>query len=174
MGAPRSIAAALLQGALRLAPEASREWAAAMLRELDFIPGEWAALWWALGSAAAIFRHAARGWRTRLINRKTKEEQMNSTGKKAIGFVSGIAAAFALVLCAFGVQTLVEYLFPALKLDYGAITHVITMIVIPEATFVVAAVLLWRKRAAVAAGILLFAVTAGLHVIVYLAMHHRG
>jgi hypothetical protein len=46
----------------------------AMLRELDFIEGEWAALFWALGSAAAILRHAASGWRA-WLKRKSKRRR---------------------------------------------------------------------------------------------------
>jgi hypothetical protein len=37
MGAPRNLAGALLRAVLRLAPAGSRDWALAMLRELDFI-----------------------------------------------------------------------------------------------------------------------------------------
>ena len=169
MGAPRSFAAALLRAALRLAPAASREWAAAMLRELDFIEGDWAALFWALGSTGVIFRHAATEWRAHFTNRKTKEEQMNETGKKAIGFMSGLLGAFVVVLCALGVQLLAEYLFPTLKVAYRTMTHVTTVMVIPEAIFIAVAVKLWPKRGAVAAGVLFFAVAAGLHVFIYFA-----
>ena len=28
-----------------------------MLREMDFVEGDWAALFWALGSATALFKH---------------------------------------------------------------------------------------------------------------------
>ena len=64
MGVPRKLAGALLSGVLRLAPEESRDWASAMLRELDFVDGDWAALLWALGSTTAILRHAASVSRT--------------------------------------------------------------------------------------------------------------
>jgi hypothetical protein len=40
MGAPRTLAARLLRAVVRLAPAESRDWAAAMLRELDFIEGD--------------------------------------------------------------------------------------------------------------------------------------
>ena len=63
MGTPRTLAGKLLRAVVLLAPAESRDWANAMLRELDFIEGEWAALFWALGSATAIFRHAGRNWR---------------------------------------------------------------------------------------------------------------
>ena len=37
----------------------SREWASAMLRELDFVDSDWEALLWALGSTSCDF-HAFR------------------------------------------------------------------------------------------------------------------
>jgi hypothetical protein len=172
MGVPRNWAARLLRAVVRLAPEGSREWALAMLYELDFIEGEWAALFWALGSATAIFRHAARNWGAAFKNpKKRRGERMNATGKKAIGFLSGMVAAFLVVLCGFGVQYTVTHLFPATGHQFEKWTHMITMIILPETIFFTAAILLWRKRSAVAAGILLFAVTAGLHVIFWFATH---
>jgi hypothetical protein len=49
-----------------------------MLRELDFIEGDWSALFWALGSAAAVVRHAASNWRSWTSNKKqSEEERMN-------------------------------------------------------------------------------------------------
>jgi hypothetical protein len=52
----RKLAAAILAAAIRRAPPEPRQWGDAMLRELDFVEGDWAALSWSLGSAAAIFR----------------------------------------------------------------------------------------------------------------------
>jgi hypothetical protein len=78
MGDPRKLAAKLLEAVVRYAPEESREWASAMLRELDFIEGDWSALFWALGSAAAVVRHAASNWRSWTSNKKqSEEERMN-------------------------------------------------------------------------------------------------
>jgi len=96
---------------------------------------------------------------------------MNEKGKKAIGFVSGILAAFAVVLCAFGVQLLLEYLFPALRQNHMGMTHVITVMIVPQVLFVAAAILMWRKRAALVAGMLLFALAADLHVAIFFATH---
>jgi hypothetical protein len=172
MGAPRRFAAALLTAVLRIAPPASREWASAMLRELDFIPGEWTALFWALGSASAIVRHAACNWRQWVTQLNSKrEERMNSTGKKTIGVVSGAVSAIMLVACAFGLLRLTSILFPRLGIVNAGWTHILTMIVIPEAIFIAAAVALWRKRRPIAAGILLIAVAIGVHIAVWAAIH---
>jgi hypothetical protein len=78
MGAPRRFVGALLRAVLRLAPIESRDWALAMLRELDFIEGEWAALFWGLGSSMAILRHAASGWRGWFRSKSNQEAGMNT------------------------------------------------------------------------------------------------
>ena len=171
MGMPRKLAAKLLRAAIRLAPPQSREWAAAMLRELDFIEGDWAALFWALGSFGAIFRHAATEWRAYFTNQEDKEIQMNETGKKAIGFASGALLALVVSLSGLGLLWILAILFPGLGIDHLEWTHFLGAIVIPEIIFVVSAVLLWRKRTPVAAGILLTGIGIAIHVAVHLATH---
>jgi hypothetical protein len=52
----RRLASAILSASVRRAPPAVREWGNAMLREMDFVEGDWAALFWALGSATALFK----------------------------------------------------------------------------------------------------------------------
>lgn len=53
----RRLASAILTAAVRRASPGVREWGNAMLREMDFVEGDWSALFWALGSAIALFRH---------------------------------------------------------------------------------------------------------------------
>lgn len=50
------LASAILTTSIRWAPPGLREWGNAMLCELDFVEGDWAALFWALGCATALFR----------------------------------------------------------------------------------------------------------------------
>jgi hypothetical protein len=173
MGAPRKFAHALLRAVLRLAPLESRDWATAMERELDFIVGDWTALFWAMGSILAIFRHASRGWRKWISRENASEGRMNSTGKKVIGVVSGALLGLMLALSAFGLQSLVGLLFPRVGRFHMPWTHLLTVIAIPEAIFVTAAILLWRKRTPIAAGILLTGVLMGLHVVVHFAYAAR-
>lgn len=52
----RTLSTAILRGSLRHALPASQEWGQAMLRELDFVEGDAAALWWALGSAISLLK----------------------------------------------------------------------------------------------------------------------
>jgi hypothetical protein len=154
-----------------LAPSGSRDWAQAMLGELDFIRGDWAALFWALGSAAAICRHAASAWRTLLKQRKAHEEvRMNNTGKKALGVGIGVLSALMLVGCAFAILRITDLMFPGLGIAHAEWTHWLAAIVVPEAILIAAAVVLWRKKGPVAAGILTIGLMIGLHLAVHLAM----
>ncbi|MGA2217553.1 MAG: hypothetical protein ABSG51_05680 [Terracidiphilus sp.] len=171
MGAPRRVAERLLRTVIRLAPDDSREWASAMLRELDFVEGDWEALFWALGSATAILRHAASLWREWLKGRTKEEVAMNSTGRKALGVGLGAFSALMLVGCAFAMLRIVAHLFPGLGLDHLEWTHWLTVIVVPEIVFIAAAVMLWRKRGPVAAGILTTALVIGLHLAAHLTAH---
>jgi hypothetical protein len=52
----RRLASAVLTTAIRHTSPRVREWGNAMLREMDFIENDWAALFWALGSATALFK----------------------------------------------------------------------------------------------------------------------
>ena len=169
MGTPRNLAARLLTAVLRYAPPESREWASAMLRELDFIEGDWAALFWALGSATAILRHAASVFQVN-SKRQTKEGKMNSTGRKALGVGLGALYALMLVGCAFAGLRLTAILFPGLGLDHAPWTLWLAVVVLPEAILLTATVLLWRKRGPLAAGILATSLVVGLHLAVHLAM----
>jgi hypothetical protein len=166
--APRRLAEAALRAVLRLAPRQSREWASAMQRELDFIHGDWAALFWALGSAGAVLRHAASMLLMSLKNRSKEERRMNSTGKKALGVGLGIFSALMLAGCAFAVLRIAIILFPSLQ--HSSTVYWMSVVVIPELILVAATILLWRRRGPVAAGILATALVMGLHLAVHFAM----
>jgi hypothetical protein len=168
MGAPRRWAAAVLRAAVGLAPEQTRGWATAMLRELDFIKGDWSALFWALGGVAAILRHASTAWRARLI-KKTKETAMSTTGKKTLIIAMGALCLLGLAGCAFPMLLLVPDLFPSLKHAWWPLPAV--AIAIPVILIGFAGGFLWRKRGPVAAGVLLVALAVGFHVAVHLTMH---
>jgi hypothetical protein len=175
MGAPRKLAATLLRWVVRLVPVESQDWALAMLRELDFIEGDWAALFWAMGSTAAILRHAASvGWawlknKSNLKNKSSKEAAMNTTGRKILGVGLGMLSALALVGCAFGMLRILGTMFPWLEHSHWA--YWLAVLAIPEAIFVAATVMLWRKKGPVAAGILATGLVMALHVAVHLTLH---
>lgn len=169
MGTPRTLAAKLLRAVVRLVPEESREWAVGMLHELDFVEGDWAAFFWALGSTTAILRHAASVWRDWLKHKRNQEAGMNNTGKKALGVGLGMLSALALVGCAFAVLRIVGTIFPVL--EHSRWAYWLAVLAIPEAVFVVATVMLWRKKGPVAAGILATGLVMALHVAVHFTLH---
>ena len=131
-----------------------------------------AALFWALGSAAAIFRHSVpRALRAWLEKRREQSEgsAKESIGKKAVGVTAGIVIVVAVTSLAFVLVRQLFYAFPAW--DLGAMPWWVAMIVIPEMIFVVAAVALWGKRRSMATGILLSAVVLAVHFVVHAATH---
>jgi hypothetical protein len=178
MGAARNLAAKLLRAMLRYAPQEKRAWVEAMLRELDFIEGEWPALSWALGCTTAIFRECLRGWgawlRRQIANllgiRPVQEEnKMNSTGKKTLGVLSGIGIALAIGVIAFLLRNVIADALLAVGIPRTMWSHVLTVILPTEVIVVVAAILLWRRnRAPVAVGLLVPALLMGAHVVVFL------
>lgn len=172
MSAMRKLASRLLRAVARFSPPASQGWAKAMLRELDFIESDWAALFWALGSTAAIFRHSVpRALRAWLEKRREQSQglQKESVGKKAAGVLSGIVVVLAVTSLAFVLVRQLFYAFPAW--DLGSMPWWVAMIVIPEILFVVTAVALWRKRRSMATGILLSAIVLAVHFVVHAATH---
>src|SRR5277367_1976780 len=100
MPVPRKIAVWLLRAVLRYSADESREWASAMLQELEFIEGDWEALVWALGSTTAIFRNSGRRiwvWLGRQFG--YEEGRMNDFQKRAIGVISGVGIAAGVTIC---------------------------------------------------------------------------
>jgi len=178
MGAARNLAAKLLRAMLQYAPEEKRAWVEAMLRELDFIEGEWPALFWALGCTTAIFRECLRGWGTWLrkqfgnlfgIRSVQEENKMNSTGKKTLGVLSGIGMALAFGFGAFLLRNVIADMLFAVGIPRTMWSHILSVMLPTELIVVVAAILLWRrKQAAVAVGLLVPAVLMGAHVVVIL------
>jgi hypothetical protein len=55
----RGLASTILTAAVRRASPPMREWGSAMLREMDFVESDWAALRWALGVVAVLLKHVA-------------------------------------------------------------------------------------------------------------------
>jgi hypothetical protein len=178
MSPARNLAAKLMRLMLRHAPEERRDWMEAMLRELDFVEGEWAALFWAVGCTSAIFREWLREWGSWLwkqcanlfgIRSIQEENKMNSTGKKTIGVLSGMGIALALGVVAYLLRYVIADLLQTVGIAPSMWSHIFSVILPTELIVVAAAILLWRrKRAAVAVGLLVPAVLMGAHVVVFL------
>lgn len=168
----RKLAVRWLRAIVRKAPPACQEWASAMLRELDFIESDWAALIWALGSTAAISRHWLRAWQAR--NRGGEEEPtMKDTAMKVAGLLLGVLIAVAGAAGAFGMLVLVFHFFPAL--EHRALPWPAWLLaLVLEMLLVVGTVKLWAKKRPMAIGILLAAGIFGTHFVMHIASHWNG
>ncbi len=169
----RRLAVKWLEAIVRNAPPPCRQWASAMLRELDFIESDWAALLWALGSTAAISRHWLRAWHAWIRGRE-EEQTMKDTAVKVAGVLLGVLIAVAVMAAgAFGVHGVLFRFFPALQ-HGGTPWPVWVIALVLEALLVVGTVKLWQKRRPMAVGILLAAVIFGTHFVVHMATHWNG
>jgi hypothetical protein len=166
----RGLTVRWLEAIVRNAPPPCREWASAMLRELDFIESDWAALLWAIGSMASISRHGLRVW----MRSGEEEPTMKDTAIKVAGVLLGVLIAVALMAAgAFGVHGVLFRFFPALE-HQGVPWPVWVIALVLEALLVVGTVKLWQKRRPMAVGILLAAVVFGTHFVVHIATHWNG
>jgi hypothetical protein len=170
MSAIRRLASRLLRALVRHASSDSQDWASAMLRELDFIECDWAALFWALGGTKAIFKHSLpRGLRARFGKHSNQEEwvTLKHIRKNAAGTVSGVVIAVGVLVCAFGLVRLSFLFFPGSNLERVEWAELLAVIVIPEMIFILGAVALWRKRRSMAVGFAVSALTLVTHVVVH-------
>jgi hypothetical protein len=145
-----------------------------MLGELDFIEGDWAALFWSLGSARAIFKYPfPRQLRARFGKCSSQEERpmLKHIRSNAAGTLAGIVIAGGVLVAAFGLVRLLLVFFPAPDLKEVESAELLAVIVVPETIFVVAAMALWRKRRSMAMGLVLSAVILVAHVVVHLTTH---
>jgi len=171
MSFPRKIATGLLRVALRYSSDESREWASAMLGELDFIENDWDALLWALGSTTAIFRHSGRRiwvWLGRQFG--YEEGRMNDFQKRAIGVISGVGIAAGVTICFMVLVHGSAHVFGFSDSPW-MMRFAMLMAVVMEVLLVVTVIALWRKRRPMAVGILFTAILLGTHFVMHLASH---
>ena len=168
MSRVRGLARWLLELVLRCVPRSCEQWASAMLRELDFIEGDWAALWWALGSVAAIFRHCGRELAQAGFMRKEEAEM-----KDVAWVFAGVLASLLLIVSAMGLFHLAEYFFPAMHQSIPWPTWLVVFF-LPETLFVLGVVRFWRKKRPMAVGVLLAAVIFATHFVMHIVSHFNG
>ena len=90
----RRLASRVLTIMIRHSSRESQLWGNAMLRELDFIEEDWAALFWAFGSTAALCRHSVISQLRTLGHRNFNETfQIKRIAKKTTGIVTGVVVA---------------------------------------------------------------------------------
>ncbi|QNI30737.1 hypothetical protein H7849_16620 [Alloacidobacterium dinghuense] len=172
MSRVRGFAKWLLEFVLRSAPRHCEQWARAMLHELDFIEGDWAALFWALGSVAAIFRHCGREL-VRMGFRRREEADMKETAKNVGWVFAGVVLSAVLVVCAAMLFHLAEYFYPPMNQSIPWPTWLVVFF-LPETLFVIGTVRLWHKRKPMAVGVLLAALIFATHFAMHIVSHFRG
>jgi hypothetical protein len=167
----RRIATGLLRAVLRSSPDESREWANAMLQELEFIESDWEVLFWALGGTTAICTHLrGRSWVWLGRQFGYEEGRMNDFQKRAVGVVSGIGIAAAVTICFMVFVHGSAHIFGFTDSPW-MMKFAIVMAWVMEALFVGAVIALWRKRRPMAVGILLTAIMLGTHFAMYMSTH---
>jgi hypothetical protein len=155
MRAVRRFATWLLAAISRRSSADDRTWGQAMLRELDVIAGDRAAVSWALGAAAVLFRHSAR---------RALITMLKQTG----GIASGVCLGGAVFLIsAGGLLRVISVLLPAWPLRSIVSAELLTAIVIPEIVCVAGTVALWRTRRFISTGVTL----SGISLMIHFAMH---
>jgi hypothetical protein len=174
--APRRLASWLLHMVLRLAPQQGRQWARAMLCELDFVDGDWAALTWALGGATAMLRCAARNWRAwlRRDSRNEEGQPVKDIKQKAAGVAWGVAIASVFAVFAYGLLRVSFHYFPSLYVGRVPWVAWLVVIALPETAFAAGAVMLWRRQRPMALGILLSAMLLATHFAIHILNHWNG
>jgi hypothetical protein len=168
MSRVRGFARWLLELVLRCVPRSCEQWASAMLRELDFIEGDWAALFWALGSVAAIFRHCGRELAQAGFSRREEADM-----KDVAWVFAGVLASLLLIVCAMGIFHLAEYFFPAMHQSIPWPTWLVVFF-LPETLFIIGTVRFWRKRRPMAVGILMAAAIFATHFVMHIVNHFNG
>jgi hypothetical protein len=171
MSMTRRLASRVLTIVIRQSSGEGQLWGNAMLRELDFIQGDWAALFWAFGSTAALCRHSVTSRLRTLGDWHFNETfQIKRIAKKTTGIVSGVfVAGTVLALCVGILIGLIR--FASWQQANGRLADRLLIVVIPETLYVVGIITLWRRRKSVALGILLAGVILVTHAIIHFANH---
>ena len=171
MSMTRRLASRVLTIVIRRSSGEGQRWGNAMLRELDFIQGDWAALFWAFGSTSALCRHSVTSRLRTLGYRQLNETfQLKRIAKKTTGIVAGVIVAGSVL--AFCVGMLIGLIrFASLQQEDGRLADRLLIVVIPETLYVVGIITLWRRRKSVALGILLAGMILVTHAIIHFATH---
>lgn len=136
-----------------------------MLRELDFVESDRAALLWAAGSLTALLRHSAlHQFKIAFEKVAGPAQGPRSNGKKIIEVMLGVGIAGALLV--LGVCCLWRRMLVLLPRSQGE-RATVAVIALVEVAYLRGAIALWRQRRALAMGILL----AGIALTVHVAMH---
>jgi hypothetical protein len=164
------LASTFLQFVVKHLPVESQPWGRAMLREMDFIETPWGLLSWVIGGICVLFAYSVR-LQFRNSFRETLGDIRRSGSKRTIaGLLSGLAISGILLgLCLLGYRRLEQ--IPRWQLRYDRLIDAVLVFLLPEAVYLLAVTLFWRRRRSAALGILLAAVALLTHVLVRHLMH---
>jgi hypothetical protein len=169
MSISRRTASRLLHFIVRHSPEPSRSWAGAMLREMDFMDDDWAALVWALGSATAICRlsliQRLKGWQ-----HGAGRAARPTRTRRILTALSGMTAAVVILgTCAMTLAALTRasWFEPGQEKLAGQLL----VVAIPATVYLLGGVMLMARKRRVVSGILAAGATLVAHSLLYLTTH---
>ena len=154
----------------RYLPAPGREWANAMLREVDFVEGDWPALLWTLGSTAALCRYSI-SLELGALN-KNRREQLSTKrmARSMFAMLGGAAAAVIfLSLCTATFAGLLQasWFDPVQQ----KLADRLLIVVIPETAYLASALAFWRRKKTFAVGILGAGVLLMAHAVMHFVAH---
>ena len=166
MASIRGAARRVLHFVVRLAPPRSRSWGEAMIREMDCVDDDAAALLWALGSTLALCRCSAieylRNWR----ERSAREELLRRPVSRIVSVLFGLAAAMTVLTISISVLATIRR---ASWFDPGQarLAQLLFAVVVPDALCLLGAVALWRPKRQLSSGTVAACAALGAHSIIY-------
>jgi len=137
----------------RYLPSPGQEWANAMLREADFVEGDWHVLLWVLGSTAALCRYSI-SLELGALN-KYCSGQLSAKGmaKSMFAMLGGVAVAIiflSLCIATFAGLLHGSWFNPVQQ----KLADRLLIVVIPETAYLASALACWRRKKTFAVGIL--------------------
>jgi hypothetical protein len=153
----------LLEWMVERAGAGTREWARAMLGELDEVEGDWAALFWALGGVGAVVRGSVWGWLKRQVTFK-EGMTMSDVAKKVVGLLAGVGVAMVMMVTMAVVLHIAFHVFPGFGPGRGPMGMWLGIAAVVEVLFVGTVVGLWKRQRAMAVGVLVMTVLVTAHM----------
>jgi len=169
MSLTRRAASRWLRAVIRRSPAQSQEWGQAMLRESDFVEGDWPALRWALGCMAALCRYSI-SLELQALHRKCRELSLKRVVAGMLPLLSGAAAALIFLsfcIAAFSALLHASWFDPAQQ----KLADRLLIVAVPETAYLFGIVALWRRRKTFAVGLLASGVLLMAHAIMHYASH---
>ena len=142
----------------------TREWARAMLGELGEVPGDWAALFWALGGVCVVVRGSVWGWLKRQVTFK-EGMTMGDVAKKVVGLLAGVGVAMVMLVTMAVVLHISFHVFPGFGPGRGSAYVWLAVAAVVEILFAATVVALWERRRFMAVGVLVMTLLLNVHMV---------